>query len=149
MPEPKVQYGFREDLYNVTLTVEAENKKVVIPIDKMTGGAVQGKSTKHRPSNGLENEMGLGGPKSVSNATLTTLQSQEIEENLAFLLGFAGRANIILSKQPIDENGKAFGKVLTYEGKLLDVTPSPTDSESEKTANIEFTVSLKSAPTVQ
>lgn len=146
---PEVKYGFREDLYDVTLTIEAANQTFVIPIDKQSGLDVTAKSTKYRPVNGLEEELELGGTRSVSEATLTALWSTDVEEALNVLVNFPGRANVSIKKQALDENGFAFGKVRTYVGKLTGFTDPPTDSQSEKAAVAEFKCSVKSNISIQ
>lgn len=149
MTTPVVQYGFREDLFDVTLTLEAAGKKYVIPVDKQKGLDVQGKSNKYRPSNGLETEMELGGTRSINDATLTALWSQEVEEALEFLYNYPGRANVSIKKQSLDENGNAFGKVQTFVGKLTGFTPPESDSQSEKPSVAEFKCSVTTNVSIQ
>lgn len=134
--------GFREDLYNVTLTVngpEGVSKSYVI--DKMTGGGATATDTKYRPANGLANQLSLGGQVTVENATCSALYENTFDTDLLWLIAMSGRASIVLAKQPIDVNGAANGTALAYPGRLLDVKPPPTDSESSAAAMIEFTIS--------
>lgn len=149
MSTPTVQYGFREDLFDVTLTLEAAGKKYVIPIDKEKGLDVQAKSNKYRAVNGLETEIELGGARSISDATLTALWSQEVEEALEFLYNYAGRASVSIKKQGLDENGNAYGKVQTFVGKLTAFTPPDQDSGSEKASVAEFKCSVTSNVSIQ
>lgn len=135
---------FREDLYNVFLTVEGADGRIVkLQMDKFTGGAATSKSVRYRPSNGLENQLTLGGPKETEKATLTRLYESAIDSVVEWLLVQAGRANVTVTKQPIDEDGHNFGHALVYTGKLTEVKPPPTDSESDKAALCEFMVELE------
>src|SRR4029077_11781264 len=126
---------FREDLYNVYLEVKGSDGQILkFQCDKFTGGGVKAKDTKYRPANGLENQISLGGPRAVDNVTLTRLYDETVDEHVLYLVSQSGRAQVVVTKQPIDENGHPFGNAIIYTGKLLDVTPPPTDSESEKAA---------------
>jgi len=136
---------FREDLYEVTLTITGvEGTKLVLICDKMSGGAAKAKDTKYRPANGLAAELSLGGPKSIDNITVSRLYDTTVDPSIEWLITQAGRAEAEVSKQPLDPNGKKKGHSIVYTGRLVDVTPPPTDSESDKAAVIEFMVSPKS-----
>jgi hypothetical protein len=135
----------REDLYNVYLEIKGTDGKVVrFQCDKMTGAAAKGKDLKYRPANGLESQLSLGGPKSVDNTTITRLYDTTVDPWIHWLYSQCSRAAVAVTRQPLDENGHPFGQALNFTGKLMDVTPPPTDSESDKAALIEFACSLES-----
>jgi hypothetical protein len=143
-------YGLREDLYDVTLTIKsAKNPSLnaTYTIDKLTGGGAKSKDSKYRPGNGTETQLSLGGPKEIDNANCTALFNSETM-NEQTLLEAAGKAAVELKRTPLNEEGELEpAKQTTYMGKLLDFTPPPTDTESEKAATVEFVLSLTSAIT--
>lgn len=128
----------REDQYLVTLNVEGEDTGVW---DKMSGGAVESEEVKYRPG-GMGKQRSLGGPKSVTNITLTRLEDPVRDANeLPWLMQVAGDADCVVTKQKLDKSGIAIGRPMVYTGKLLNVTPPDHDSESSDPAMIELEIS--------
>jgi hypothetical protein len=137
--------GLREDLWDVTLTLPQLG--VTYTIDKLTGGGAKSKDSKYRAANGTETQISLGGPKEIDNATCVALFNNTTM-NEQTLLEVAGKTSCVLTRTPLNEAGEAQPSLaLTYNGKLIDFTPSPTDTESEKAATVEFVLSLTSAIT--
>jgi hypothetical protein len=125
-------FGQREDLYSVQVVlVGTDGQKVSFTFDKFDGGAVKSKSLKYRPANGTQDQQSLGGPSEVEDVTVTALESWAVYQWLPWIIGQVGRATMYVNKQPLDENGSPFGKVLAYSGRLDGCTPSKTDSESD------------------
>jgi hypothetical protein len=130
---------FREDLYNVTVTVVGtDGRQFKARFDKMTGGGAKSKTTKYRPANGLEDEQTLGGAVELENIKVTKLSETLVNEWEHWLLQQTGRASMTVAKQPIDNNGAPFGQALVYGGLLEACTPPPTDSNSSNAAVIEL-----------
>ncbi len=135
--------GVRQDLYDVTATfVGTDGSKVSFVFDTFKGGAATAKETKYRPANGTEDEVTLGGSVSIGNITLGRLYQSDIDGWVHWLLNQCGKANVTVSKQPLDQNGKNFGTPLNYKGVLNAVTPPDTDSDKGDAASmIEVEVS--------
>jgi hypothetical protein len=126
------QMGQREDLYNVTvILVGTDGKKCKFTFDKMDGGDATAKETKYRPGNGTADEQALGGASSISNITVTALMTYAMYQWVPWMISQNGKAVMYVNKQPLDENGAAFGKPLAYKGRLQGVTPPKTDSMSD------------------
>ncbi|MGZ4530806.1 MAG: hypothetical protein ACXVXP_00470 [Mycobacteriaceae bacterium] len=134
--------GLREDLYNVTvILVGADGKKCKFTFDKMDGGDVTSKDRKYRASNGTEDELSLGGGRSVSNITTTALMTYAMYLWVPWMLEQTGKATMYVNKQPLDNNGAPYGKALAYHGKLVATNPPKTDSESDSPSLLSLTCS--------
>lgn len=130
---------YRENLYDVTVTVTGtDGRSFSATFDKFDGGDVTAKETKYRPGNGTADQLSLGGAKEVSNITVTRLFDQTFTGWTHWLLAQAGRAKMVVSKQPIDDDGHPFGDALVYTGVLNAVKPPKTDSESDAASVIEL-----------
>lgn len=126
------KFGQRENLYNVTTIIAGtDGKKVKWTVDKMDGGDVTAKETKYRPANGTVDQLSLGGATEVGNISLTVLMTEGMYGNLPWLLSQVGKADMWVNKQPLDTDGNAYGKALSYKGKLNKATPPKTDAESD------------------
>lgn len=138
--------GRREDLFNITVTISGTDStyspnnttKCKFTFDKMDGGAVTAKDTKFRPGNGTVDEVSLGGSRSVANITVTKVISEDEYAWIRWLIEQTGKADMFVNKQPIDHNGSPWGKPLAYKGKLLEVNPPKTDSESDAAAMLSL-----------
>lgn len=142
----------RVDLFNTTLEVTgSDGTKQRYSIDKKSPTKIKAQDKKYRPSNGLENELSLGGPRSNENVTLTRLYDKEartgetttIDESLHWLFAQAGRAHVSVIQQPIDENGHNFGQSIITNGKLIEVEGPESDSNADKEALVTFVCSLE------
>lgn len=128
----------RQDQYSVTLSVNGQPFGVW---DKMSGGAAESEEVKYRPG-AMGKQRSLGGPKSVSNITLSRLYDLTRDHTeLPTLMQLAGNADCVVTKQPLSAAGIAEGRPLVYTGKLLNVTPPDHDSESTDPAMIELEIS--------
>jgi hypothetical protein len=142
---PASTLGLREDLFSVTLLITpATGSPVTVIVDKMKGGASQGKDVKYRPANGLENQLSLGGPRTVENITLTRIFDETINNFEQFFHENAGKAKATVTRQPLDADGNAHGKAIIYEGRFLDFKSPDIDSEADKAAMAEWVVSPES-----
>ncbi|MDQ2727576.1 MAG: hypothetical protein M3Y91_06880 [Actinomycetota bacterium] len=110
--------------------------------NKMSGGDTQTKMTKERPG-GMGTETLYRGLATYSDVTVTrTYQRVRDHETVRLLQQLAGNAPMNVVKQPLDENGQAFGRPIAYTGKLAMVKPGPTDSEAETLTTIELDMSV-------
>lgn len=133
-------FGQRQDLYRVQVILTGtDGKKCKFVFDKMTGGKSSAKVTKYRAANGTENEQLLGGPKTVSDITVTALLTYAMYEWITWMHEQDGKAQMNVNKQPLDTDGNPYGKALTYVGMLSGVDAPDTDSESETAAMLALT----------
>lgn len=137
--------GNREDKYIVTMSVtrttsqgtETRNLGVM---DTFEGGESDADVTQYRRG-GLSAHESLGGSKTVGDITTARLYDSFMQEQEPWLEAGVGRADATLTKQPLDDDGNAFGRPRVYTGKLMTLTPPDHDSESSDAARIEFVVS--------
>jgi len=117
----------REDQYSVTVAVNGEDFGVW---DKFSGGEVDSDELKYKPG-GMAPHVSLGGSQTVNNLTVSRLYDLSRDhQQVHKLLGLAGKATVVVTKQPLDVDGNAFGRPIVYSGKLKQVTPPDHDSES-------------------
>ena len=120
----------RQDQYNVTLTVAGVNLGT---FDKMTGGDFDSEETRYKPG-AMAPQLSLGGSKTITNIVLDRLYELERDHPLMqWLESETGRADCVVTKQPLDINEHPFGSPLVYQGKLKKVTPPPADSQATTT----------------
>lgn len=105
--------------------------------DKLTGGEVDSEETKYKPG-GMGASVSLGGSVEVGNLTISRLYVLNRDhDNIHWLLSRAGKGQVVISRQPLDVDGNAYGRPLVYTGTLKTVTPPEVDSESSDAALIE------------
>lgn len=130
----------RQDQWQNTVTIDGTSYGVW---DTMAGGAVGATETKYSPG-GMGPQVSLGGKSNVDNLTLGKLLEPNTTEwgRVKHLMATrTGKADVSVSRQPLDIDGNPFGEPLTYTGKLLTVTPGDTDSNSEAAQVWQITVS--------
>lgn len=128
----------REDTYSVTLSVNGVNTGVW---DAHEGGAVTAEDLKYSPG-AMAPQVSLGGRAVTENVILRRLYDLTRDHNAVHgWLSQVGKASCVVTKQPLDENGNAFGRPLVYRGKLIRVTPPNHDSESNAAARLEVEIS--------
>jgi len=128
----------RKDQYDVTVAVDGTDLGTW---DKMTGGEVDSDETKYKPG-GMLPVIALGGSQNVGPITVDRLFDLTRDEPLVhWLLGRAGKGNVVIKKTPLDVDGNVAGRPLTYSGKLKMVTPPEVDSEVSDAALISLEVS--------
>jgi hypothetical protein len=134
--------GSRQDQYNVTVTIDGADYGTW---DKMGGGEVDSEEKKYKPG-GLAPEVSLGGSQTVGNITVSRLYDLARDHGtVKELLGRVGKAVVVVSKQPLDADGNAFGAPIVYRGTLKTCTPPEVDSESSDAAMIELEVTSSGA----
>lgn len=127
----------REDTYSVRVTVAGTDLGVY---DKMSGGGVDSNETKYRPG-GLADEVTLGGSRAVANVTASKLYDENVHGLIHWLYSQAGKADMVVTKQPLDANGAAFGRPIVYRGSLKAVKAPDVDSTSSAPALVELELS--------
>lgn len=129
----------REDQYAVTVTVGGVSLGT---FDMLSGGEIDSEETKFRPG-GMGSEVALGGPVTVSNVTVSRIYSLDADHsvNLSTLKAGVGKADVTISKQPLDVDGNAYGNPVVYRGKLKNVKLPDHDSQSNDPGMLELEVS--------
>lgn len=126
----------REDTYSVKVSVDGRDLGVW---DKMEGGEIDSEETRYRPG-GLAEEIPLGGTRTRGNITLSKLYDEGVHDVYHWLDSRAGRGSVVVTRQPLDPDGNAFGRPLVYVGTLKSVAPPAIDSESSDAALVEIEV---------
>lgn len=135
-------FGQREDLYSVVIIIAgSDGQKVKFTFDSLDGGSVTAKETKYRAANGTEDQQSLGGASEVANVSVKALMTFAMYQWVPWMLNQTGKADMWVNKQPLDTDGNPFGKALAYKGKLQEVMPPPTNSESDTAAMLGLTQS--------
>lgn len=117
----------RQDQWSNTVTIDGTPMGVW---DTFGGGDVEAEETKYRPG-GMQPQVSLGGSTSVNNVTLSRLLGKEDWPVMHDLMSSrVGKADVTVSRQPLDADGNPFGRPLVYRGKLQNVNPGDTDSNS-------------------
>jgi hypothetical protein len=129
----------REDQYAVTVSVAGVSLGT---FDKLSGGELDSEETKYRPG-GMGAEVALGGPKTVSNVTVSRIYSLDGDHaaNLASLKAAIGKGAVTITKQPLDADGNAYGSPVVYNGILKNVKLPDHDSQSNDPGMLELEVS--------
>ena len=127
----------RQDQYAVTMTVDGQDFGIW---DKLTGGEIDSEETKYKPG-GMGASVSLGGSTEVGNLTISRLYLLARDhERIHWLIGRAGKGDVVINRQPLDVDGNAYGRPLVYTGVLKTVTPPEVDSESSDAALLECEV---------
>lgn len=125
----------RQDQWAVTVAVDDVDLGVW---DKLSGGEVDSEETTYKPG-AMAPRISLGGSVNVGNVTVSRLFDLQRDGNIVhWLINRAGKGTIVIKKTPLDVDGNAANKPLTYRGKLKQVNPPEVDSESSDAALIEL-----------
>src|SRR3954465_15294545 len=101
----------RVDQYDVAVSVDGED---IGTFDKMSGGEIDSEETTYKPG-AMAARISLGGSVNIGNVTVSTLYDlTKIHPRIHQLVALVGKAEMVIRKQPLDVNGHAFGKALTY-----------------------------------
>lgn len=129
----------REDTYSVRVAVDNRDLGTW---DKLEGGEIDSEETTYRPG-GLADQITLGGARSVGNVTVSRLYDEGVHNLFHWLAARAGKADMVVVKQPLDAEGVVYGRPLVYSGKLKAVTPPDVDSEGNDAALIEIEMTVR------
>jgi hypothetical protein len=131
--------GGREDLFEVHLFIDGQDCGVW---DRLSGGDLDSDDTKYRPGGGMGDQESLGGPRQVSNITLTRRWKLGRDTSLLPLLQQkVGTGDCVASKMSLDASYNAFGDSLVYNGTLKSVSPPDYNSSSNDAALIALEIS--------
>lgn len=128
----------RTDTWQVTATIAGHDYGSWLA---RTGGAGDSDETKMRLG-GMGQQVSLGGPQTMDNLTLRQIYDADgIGNDLVWLMGQRGRARVVCTSQPLDQDGNSHGKPFAYTGTLKAVTPPEYDAQGNDPAYIEIEVS--------
>jgi hypothetical protein len=130
--------GNRQDQYAVSVVIDGVNTGVW---DKMSGGEMSSEDTKYKPG-AMAKQVSLGGSQNLDNVTVSRLFDLDRDNpNVKTWMNRCGKAPVVVTKQPLDHDGAAYGDPIVYGGTLLRCTPPEHDSESSDAALLEIEVS--------
>ena len=133
----------REDQYSVSVVIDGTDYGI---FDKCEGGEVSAEDLKYRPG-GLAPAVSLGGGKTTANITISRLYDLVRDhQRTSTLFDKVGKGQCVVMKQPLDVDGNAFGRPITYRGTLTRATPPNADSESNNAGMLELEVSVTGQP---
>lgn len=130
----------REDTYNVRVSVDDVDLGT---FDKMTGGDTDSEDTTYRPG-GLGAKVTLGGTQNIADVTVSRLYTDVIHGQFHWLQTRAGKGEMVVTRQPLDADGNANGRVIVFSGKLKTVKPPDVDSEGNDAALLELDMTVRS-----
>lgn len=128
----------RQDQWQITVVVDGQDLGTW---DTFSGGAATSSETKYRPG-GLAHQISLGGQPSVDNITVGKLVEKTDWPTTKKLMALrTGKAEAVVTRQPLDTDGSPWGDPLVYRGTLLTVTPGDTDSNATAASVWQLTIS--------
>lgn len=129
----------RADTYSVAVNIDGEDTGIW---DKLTGGGIDSEETKYKPG-GMVGQISLGGTINADNVTISRIYDLNRDHTrVKRWMARAGKATVVVTKQPLDIDGNVFGDPLVYTGVLKACTPPEVDSESSDAGLIEIEVSI-------
>jgi len=121
----------RKDQYDVRVSVDGVDLQT---FDKLTGGAIDSTETTYQLG-GMGPRVTLGGHVTPNNVTVEALYDLgRIHQLIHWLMGRVGKGTMTVVKQPLDPDGNAYGRPITYTGRLKQVIPPEVDSETADAA---------------
>jgi hypothetical protein len=130
------QVGTRKDQYAVRVSVDGNSLGI---FDVMTGGDVDTTELVYHPG-GMGPTVALGGLVSVAAIVLSRLFTDVDQNVLPYLISRVGKGDCVVTKQPLDVDGNAYGKPIVYHGKLKRCKPPEVDSNATAEAVMELEV---------
>lgn len=125
----------RQDQYDVRVVVDDRDLGTW---DKFTGGEVDSEELTFKPG-AMGSRVSLGGSVNLGNVTVSRLYDlSHVHAIVHWLISRVGKATVVITKQPLDVDANAWGKPLTYRGKLKQINPPEHDSESNDAALLEL-----------
>lgn len=130
----------RQDQAQITVTIDGRPLGV---FDKRGGGGTDSEETKYRPG-GMAPQKSLGGATTTENVTVERLYERERDHELCrWVRTRCGRATVVVSEQPLDDDGNPWGTPLVWRGKLKATNSPERDSEANGAATWTIEVSTE------
>jgi len=132
----------RADQFDVRVSVDGTDLGT---FDKLSGGEIDSEETTYKPG-AMAPRISLGGSVNVGNVTVSRLFDLDRDGQIVhWLIGRAGKGDCVVSKQTLDVDGNAYGRGITYRGRLKQVNPPEVDSESSDAALLELEITPSGA----
>lgn len=129
-----------EQQYLVTANIDGRDLGVY---DTMKGGDVNIKTAMHRPG-GMGPEKSYRTLPTYADITISRVLERDRDwETLRWLMDQAGGVRAQVTKQPLDEQGNAWGTPMTWSGRLADVKGGDADSNSSNPEMYEVNISVE------
>jgi hypothetical protein len=123
------------------LTTVAVNGRSLGQFDGMSGGNTSAESPKHTV-NGTT-RVALGGPRDTEDVTVSRAFYYDRDHALAReLRNLCGLAEVSISRQPLDRDGRPFDRPEVFSGVLQSVGYPEYDSESTDVSRLELVVTV-------
>lgn len=126
--------GTRADTYNVTVSINGINFGT---FDAMEGGEADSEETVYYPG-AMAAHYSLGGRQTITNVIVRRnyrLGRDHTESDR--LQQWRGRVPMVVTKQPLDKEGHAWGKPIVYTGTMKRVAFPNHDSQSNDAGMLE------------
>jgi hypothetical protein len=107
--------------------------------DQSTGGAGEAAEKKYREGGAVDQTI-LIGSKSRSNVTVERIFRSERDGPLLKRIDNARGKEMLVSKQPLDDDGNAVGEPIPYGGKVKTVSHPETDSADESATETKVVI---------
>jgi hypothetical protein len=121
----------RKDQHDVRVSVDGVD---LATFDKLTGGQIDSSETTYQLG-GMGPRVSLGGHVTPGNVTVEVLYDlQRLHPLVHWLISRVGKGAMVVKKQPLDPDGNAYGRPITYSGILKQVIPPEVDSETADAA---------------
>jgi hypothetical protein len=134
----------RADTWRVTVGVNGIHTGVW---DVKEGGDVDSNELTYKPG-GMVDPISLGGSRTVNNVTLRRNYRLGRDHSVSQRwLNWAGKGKVVVTQQPLDEDGNSWGSPIVYQGTLKRVKLPDHDSQSSDAAMIEIEVTVSGIPT--
>jgi hypothetical protein len=122
--------GVLKNQWRVSVFIDYPGLGNLGPFDQSTGGAGESAEKKYREG-GARDQSVLGGARMRSNVTVERLFRGERDGPIFKRLDNARGAQMVVNKQPRDEDGNDVGEPIIYRGKVKSVTGPDTDSNDD------------------
>lgn len=111
--------------------------------DKRTGGDATAPTAKHRPG-GMGPEKAYRTLPTYSDLTVSRVLERDRDYELVRRLrNLSGNAQMVVTEQPLDDDGNAWGSPQTWQGRLTNVKPGQVDSTSQNPRMFEIDCSVQ------
>lgn len=125
------------------ITISLDNVSLGVWEDR-TGGDTDSNSVQHFLG-GMGPRISLGGPQQVANVVCATLFNDDIQAKSKFIIGRVGKGNIVITEQPLDDEGNAIGDPYVWPGKLKRAKVPDRNAQSNTAAQFEIEVEVSGA----
>jgi|SRR5262245_9320716 len=143
--KPTREKSTRQDTWEIRLQVAGNNFGIW---DKKSGGELDSEEVVYWPG-GMNPKLSLGGRVNPGNVTLQKIYDGDDDHpRVIGLLDAVGKHSAKITQQPMDFDGKRYGKKIVWSGKVKRVLIPDTDSEATGAAMIEIEITVEDRPQI-